>query len=156
MQNNKTGVSGNAGRSLESEDLAHGSILILLFLLFLLVFSMCAIYTVCTLYASPNWPSLSAGLLSACISHPITSNLFVSAGPHQLDRRHASAQLDAPMTIPGIASCRRTGARYSPGWSPNRRSSAPMHIARALLWFYSGCLFWFLSCIHSFVHSFIH
>ena len=120
-------------------------------------FPMCAIYTVCTLYASPNWRSLSAGLLSACISHLVTSNIFVSAEPQQLDHRHASAQLDAPMTIPAISSCRRTGAGYLPGLSPNRRSSAPMHIARALLWFYFCFFFLFLSCIHSFIcFSFIH
>lgn len=42
MQNNKTGVSGNAGRSLESEDLAHESILILHSSALI-----CAIYTPC-------------------------------------------------------------------------------------------------------------
>ena len=47
-QNNKTGVSGNAGRSLESEDLAHESILILLFLLFLHVFP-CVLFIPCVL-----------------------------------------------------------------------------------------------------------
>ena len=123
---------------------------------FFFCFDLCYLYMPwCTLYASPNWPSLSAGLLSACISHLITSNLVVSAGLQQLDYRHASAQLDAPMTIPAISSCRRTGAGYLPGLSPNRRSSAPMHIARALLGFYFCFLFLFLSCIHSFIHSLV-
>lgn len=150
MQNNKTGVSGNAGRSLESEDLAHESILILLFSAFF-CFDLCYLYSEpwCTLYASPNWPSLSAGLLSACILHPITSNLFVSAELQQLDYRHASAQLDAPMIILVFSSCRRTGAGYSPGLSPNRRSSAPMRIAQH----YFGFIFVF-AFLSSFLHSF--
>lgn len=161
MQNNKTGVSGNAGRSLESEDLVHESILILLFSAFF-CFDLCYLYSEpwCTLYASPNWPSLSAGLLSACILHPITSNLFVSAGLQQLDYRHASAQLDAPMIIPGILKLPPDWSRIFARIEPESEIFCTHAYSSALLWFYFCFRFFvfFLAfiLIHLFsIHSFI-
>ena len=119
---------------------------------FFFCFDLCYLYMPwCTLYASPNWPSLSAGLLSACISHLITSNLVVSAGLQQLDYRHASAQLDTPMIIPGIL-------KLPPDWSRIFARIEPESEIFCTHAYSSGItlvLFW-LSLLVSFLLSFIH
>lgn len=116
-------------------------------------FYLCYLYMPwCTLYASPNWPSLSAGLLSACISHPITSNLVVSAGLQQLDYRHASAQLDTPMIIPGIL-------KLPPDWSrifARIEPESEIFCTHAYSSEHYFVLFLFFSFLSSFLHSFIH
>lgn len=123
---------------------------------FFFCFDLCYLYMPwCTLYASPNWPSLSAGLLSACISHLITSNLVVSAGLQQLDYRHASAQLDTPMIIPGILKLPPDWSRIFARIEPESEIFCTHAYSSALLCFIF--VFFFLAFIHSFTcSSFIH